>query len=238
MSIGPKLPSLFLSMPHQCSYFADRQASTIFVDPQNPADAHVYNYLLKAGFRRSGELVYRPQCFDCADCVSVRIPVAQFRRRRSQRRITSRNADLEISIVPAGFIEEHFELYKKYQEGRHAESSMNDDNPEHYRDFLFNPLMNTQLVEFRLQQRLICVAVVDPVDDGLSAVYTFYDPEERKRGLGVNAILWQVEKARELNLDYVYLGYWIRNCSKMEYKTDYQPLEGYIGKRWQIIENF
>ncbi len=236
MSVVTQLPTFYISTPHACSYFSDREASTVFVDPQNPADSVTYNYLIRAGFRRSGDLVYRPQCYDCNDCVSVRLPVDSFRPRRNQKRIAAKNSDLDVRIFPGEFHNEHFDLYKKYQEGRHPESSMNDDNPEHYDEFLFYDSIETELVEFRLEGQLLCVAVIDIVADGLSAVYTFYDPDHAKRGLGVNAILWQVEEARRRGKDFVYLGYWISGNDKMQYKTDYSPIEGFIDKKWRLID--
>lgn len=236
MSVITQLPTFYISTPHSCSYFADREASTVFVDPQNPADSVTYDYLIRVGFRRSGDLVYRPQCYDCKDCVSVRLPVEQFLPRRSQKRVMRKNQDLEIHIKPGEYRDEHFALYQKYQQGRHPESSMNDDNPDHYDEFLFYHGIPVELVEFRLHGELMCVAVVDVVADGLSAVYTFYDPEHEKRSLGVNAILWQVAEARRRGKSYVYLGYWIEGNKKMQYKTDYSPIEGFIDKKWQLIE--
>ncbi len=236
MSVITQLPTFYISTPHVCSYFPDREASTVFVDPQNPADTVTYNYLIRVGFRRSGDLVYRPQCYDCNDCVSVRLPVAAFQLRRNQKRIARRNADLQVNIVPGEFRQEHFELYKKYQQGRHPDSSMNDDNPDHYEEFLFYQGIDTELVEFRLGGRLLCVAVTDIVADGLSAVYTFYDPDDARRSLGVNAILWQVEEARKRGKPHVYLGYWIKRHEKMHYKIDYSPVEGFIEKKWRLIE--
>jgi len=236
VSVITQLPTFYISTPHTCSYFAEREASTVFVDPQNPADTVTYNYLIRVGFRRSGDLVYRPQCYDCNDCVSVRLPVAGFQPRRNQQRVARKNQDLEVNILPGEFRHEHFELYKNYQQDRHPESSMNDDNPDHYEDFLFYRGIDTELVEFRLHGRLLCVAVMDLVADGLSAVYTFYDTAYAKRGLGVNAILWQVEEARKRGKPHVYLGYWIKHHEKMHYKIQYSPVEGFIDKKWRLID--
>jgi arginine-tRNA-protein transferase len=234
MTIGQRRPELYLSMPHPCSYLAGRSSTIIFVDPRRALDNEQYGEFVRQGFRRSGDLVYRPYCQDCAACVPVRIPVARFAATRGQRRIRKRNSDLVARERPAAFDPDHFALYRRYIAGRHPGSSMDDPDPERYWGFLVSRQVETVFVEFRYRDSgdLACVAATDLLPDGLSAVYTFFDPDAPRRGLGVFAILWQIEEARRRGLPYVYLGYWIRESPKMSYKSNFQPLETLIAGHW------
>jgi arginine-tRNA-protein transferase len=234
MTIGHRKPELYLSMPHACSYLEGRQSTIVFVDPRHALLPEEYGAFVREGFRRSGDLVYRPYCKDCAACVPVRIPVADFAPTRSQRRVLARNRGMEVRERPAAFDAAHFELYRRYIGGRHAGSSMDDADPDRYRSFLLSRHANTRFIEFRSgpDSMLACVAVTDILTDGVSAVYTFFDPANSRRGLGVNAILWQVEYARRLKLPYVYLGYWIAESPKMTYKSKFRPLEALLGGQW------
>ncbi len=223
----------FLIAPeHECSYLPDQQATTLFVDPQIDIDNETYGLLANLGFRRSGEHVYRPHCASCRSCVSVRIDVSRFRLSRSQRRLLKRNLDLSIEIQPAAFSEEHFELYKSYMQHRHAGSSMDDEDPEHYSRMMLASWCDTRLIVIRHQEHLMAVAITDWLEDGLSAVYTYYDPQVIKRGLGIFSILQQVAIARQHDVRYVYLGYWIAQCDKMAYKSQFSGLEYFNGHRW------
>lgn len=226
-------PSLYLSLPHECGYLPERQATTLFLDPDHVLQRQRYDDFVRAGFRRSGNLVYRPHCQTCQSCVAVRIPVERFQPNRGQRRIWQRNQDLAIDDLSPAFDDEHFQLYRRYLATRHAGGGMDDPTPDKYLDFLVSRHTRTVFHEMRLGGQLMAVAVTDHLGDGLSAVYTFYEPQERRRGLGVFSVLWQVELARVLGLKYVYLGYWISNCDKMAYKTAYRPLEALIDGDWQ-----
>jgi arginine-tRNA-protein transferase len=234
MTVGQRRPELYLSMAHPCSYLAGRASTIIFVDPRRALDNDQYGEFVRQGFRRSGDLVYRPYCQDCAACVPVRIPVSRFVGSRGQRRIWRRNADLIARERPAAFDPDHFALYRRYIAGRHPGSSMDDPDPERYWGFLVSKQVNTVFVEFRHRDAnaLVCVAATDLLPDGLSAVYTFFDPDTSHRGLGVYAVLWQIEEARRRGLSYVYLGYWIRESPKMSYKSNFQPLESLIAGQW------
>lgn len=237
MSGQQKRPDVFLSMPHPCSYLPGRTATTLFIDPRYPLDRHHYAAFTRLGFRRSGDLIYRPHCAGCNACVPVRIPVARFAPNRSQRRIWRRNQDLRISTQPGRFVQEHFDLYVRYQAARHAGGGMDDADPQKYENFLIGRRVETLFYEMRQERRLLGIAVVDRIADGLSAVYTFYDPEETGRGLGTYAVLWQVEQARLLGLPWVYLGYWIGESRKMSYKTNFRPLEAYRNGRWSDLDS-
>jgi arginine-tRNA-protein transferase len=231
--------ALYLTTEHGCSYLDGRQARTLFVDPLARMDVGLYQTLIDQGFRRSGTHVYRPACRDCNRCVPVRIPVDVFRPNRSQRRNWVRTAR-EFSIVATQpvFDPGHFDLYLRYLEHRHSEGSMADDSSvESFSRFLVEPWGGeTCFLELRLGDRLVGIAVTDVLPYGLSAVYTFFDPDLSERGPGTFAILAQIATARRLGLPYVYLGYWIWESPKMAYKANYQPLEAWDGQRWTPLK--
>jgi arginine-tRNA-protein transferase len=206
------------------------------VDTSLSLDASTYSRLAEQGFRRSGDLVYRPHCLLCAACVPVRIPVARFAPDRSQRRVWRANADLAVNSMPAEFDEEHYRLFRRYLAARHDDGGMADSSPEDYAGFLCSRWADTRFVEFRSAKELLAVAVVDRLETGLSAVYTFFDPGHAERGLGTLAVLWQVGEARRLGLDWLYLGFWIEDCRKMSYKQHFRPLEARIGEQWRRFE--
>ena len=227
--------ALYLSAPHQCSYLPDRQSNTLFVDPDTGMDMANYSEMLRFGFRRSGRIVYAPRCEFCTQCVSVRIPVNEFEPRRIQRRIARLNADIDVREQAPGFHPNHYELDQRYTSARHEDGDMADASPEDYLAFLTAPWCNTTFMEFWLDRTLAAVAVTDVTDHGLSAVYTFFDPDLSSRSLGTLAILRQIEHAQRLDLDYVYLGYWIQEARKMAYKVDFRPIELWRAGRWERL---
>lgn len=222
----------FATPPHGCSYLEDRKATTLFVDPAADIDNAMYSALSALGFRRSGRHVYRPHCESCSACIPVRLPVEGFAPRRRQRRIWARNADLTVTLTEPGLTDENYALYARYIIRRHSDGDMFPPSPDQFRSFLLCEWSDTRFAEFRLGDELVAVAVTDRVHDGLSAIYTFYDPDLPQRSLGVHGILWQIDHAIETGRPYVYLGYWIKQCQKMSYKTDYRPLEMFVGERW------
>lgn len=236
MTTQHKTPEVYLSMPHPCSYLPGRVATSMFIDPRYALDGRRYAGYMRLGFRRSGDLVYRPHCRDCSACIPVRVPVARFRPNRGQRRIWQRNRDLAVTARSPAFKQEHFELYLRYQRTRHPGGGMDDPDPQKYVNFLFSRQVQSVFYEMRLGERLVGVAVVDVLPDALSAMYTFYEPEEKHRALGVFAVLWELEEARQRGLAWVYLGYLIRECPKMSYKANYRPLEAYLDGRWVLLE--
>ncbi len=225
----------FVTPLHKCSYLPRQDAITLFADPKASLDHDLYSELSELGFRRSGNYLYRPHCKQCSACIPVRIPVDRFEPSRKQRRVLKYNKDLQINEVPATYNEEHYRLYEKYITAKHADGDMFPPSPEQYESFLLSDWGNTLFYEFRANDQLLAVAVSDLMDNGISAVYTFYDLDHPKRSLGVMAVLWQIERAKALGLPDVYLGYWIKECSKMSYKTEYKPLEMYINNQWQPI---
>lgn len=226
---------LWLTAEHSCSYLEPRLARSAVVHPDFALDGTIYTQLLAQGFRRSGDQVYKPYCHGCQACIPTRVPVKAFVPDRKQRRCLRRNAQTEVVIKPAEFNERHFELYRQYQIARHEKSSASDISREDYVHFLSSRWCDTWFVEFLLEGQLAAVAVVDVLDNALSAVYTFFDSAFDAYSPGVFAVLWQIDSARQLGLDYVYLGFWIEDCRKMRYKTQYQPLQGLIDQQWQSI---
>lgn len=223
----------YSSLPHPCSYLPDREAVTLFVDPEAEMTMSTYQILSQVGFRRSGEHVYRPHCGKCRACVPVRVPVANFVPNRSQRRCLQRNQDVELVVRPADFDTAQFRLYRQYMQARHPGGSMDSNDPQAYRRVISASWSDTLLFEFRQAKKILAVAVVDQCNDSLSAVYTFYDPGESRRSLGVYAVLSQIQQAKESGRDWVYLGYWNPKAPKMDYKTQYQPLEYFDGLLWR-----
>ncbi|EAQ99187.1 arginyltransferase [Congregibacter litoralis] len=234
---------VYTTYPHRCSYLEEEEATTLFIDPRQSVDQTLYSNLSMLGFRRSGNHIYRPHCSHCNACIPARVHVNDFKANRSQRRCLKRNRDLEVTIRTSVSNDESYALYDRYIRARHADGDMYPPDRDQFESFLNNPWDCTEYCEFRAEGRLVAVAVVDMMLDGLSAIYTFFDPDETTRSLGRYAVLWQIERSRSLGLPYVYLGYWIRNCDKMSYKSDYQPLELLINNQWQrstegLIETF
>ena len=225
----------YATQPHSCSYLPEEQATTLFLDPSQPMDVHVYADLSEMGFRRSGDHLYRPHCQNCNACVPARIPVAQFIPNRQQKRIFKRNADLQVQPAKPAFSEEYFELYQRYIEQRHADGDMYPPSRDQFSTFLVRDLPFSRFYEFRLDGRLLAVAVTDLLPNGLSAVYTFYEPEDHA-SYGTYNILWQIQQARELELPYTYLGYWIAESPKMGYKARFFPHERRQHGQWQRHE--
>ena len=229
--------NFFASAPEPCSYLDDRKAISAFANPHIDMDMPTYNTLIQHGFRRSGGYVYRPHCPNCTECISVRVLVKQHQQSRNEKRIMRRNIEIEVGTSKGKFRQEHFDLYKRYMTSRHSDGSMANPSKADYHRFLICDWTDTTFIEFRLNKVLVAVAVSDITDSGLSAVYTFFDPDHNDRSLGHFAILTQIEQAKARDLEYLYLGYWIKDCKKMRYKNRYKPLEGFINDQWQDITN-
>jgi leucyl-tRNA---protein transferase len=228
---------LFHTPEHACGYWPERQARDLVFDPGDPRLAQLYPTALGWGFRRSGNLIYRPHCRGCRACVAVRIPVAEFRPDRSQRRCLARNADLETRVCPAERTPEHFALYQRYLAARHPGGGMDGHGTAEFDQFLVSAWGQCRFLEIRTGQphgsgELLAVAVTDVVADALSAVYTFFSPEAADRSLGTFAILQQLAWAQRNGKRHLYLGYWIDGHRKMAYKRRYRPLESFDGHGW------
>ncbi|MDX1444167.1 MAG: arginyltransferase [Gammaproteobacteria bacterium] len=223
----------FMTPEHECSYYDDRLARTVFGDPHQQPDRRAQTELARHGFRRSGRFMYRPECHGCNACIPSRIPVAAFRPSRSQRRNLRDNADLDVSMSAPYCNDFLLSFYNRYQEHRHPEGQMLASNAAQFSDFLLSPWADTSFLEAREGNQLKAVAVFDRFEDSLSAIYTFFDPAELHRGLGVFMILQLLERARRENLDWLYLGYWLPRHPKMAYKERFRPLEILVASEWR-----
>jgi arginine-tRNA-protein transferase len=203
--------------------------------PSHLIDGGAYGELVQAGFRRSGAFTYRPYCDHCRACVPVRIVTAGFEANRTQRRIRKKHTALDACVLDLKYNAEHYGLYLRYQAARHAGGGMDQDSREQYRHFLLQSNVDTRLVEFREDGELRMVSIIDELQDGLSSVYTFFDPDMAGASYGTYNILWQIERCRSRGLPYLYLGYWIEQSRKMAYKINFQPIEGLINSRWQRL---
>jgi len=209
---------------------------SLFTDPDYPMSPALYSKLVDMGFRRSGEHVYRPYCNLCKACMPSRLDVYKFRMSRSQKRTFNKNQDLDINRFPPTFNTERFKLYRRYVSQRHTGGDMDIPEPSRYQSFISSSWCKTVFYEYRLGEKLLAVSVVDILSNGLSAFYTFFDPDYRERGLGTYSVLWLIEEAKRLELRWIYLGYWIEHCTKMEYKSKFKPLEVFSNQRWERLD--
>ncbi|MBK8814348.1 MAG: arginyltransferase [Methylococcaceae bacterium] len=227
---------LFLTEKHPCSYLDGKNAQPAFVHPAFGMTAAIYSELIKQGFRRSGDEVYSPHCPDCSACIPARLSVREFLPSRSQKRCMQKNSHTQVAVKPPVFNKGHYEMFLRYQTTRHQDGSMAKSGKKDYINFLKSNWCDTHFVEFSINGELAAIAVVDDLGDSLSAVYTFFDPKFSAYGLGVYAVLWQIEWAKTLQRDYLYLGFWIKQCRKMSYKNNYQPLQILKDKQWITAE--
>ena len=220
-----------------CPYLDARMSSNLLIDPEFSVTPDIYDFLLAKGFRRSAEIVYRPACPGCNECKSSRIPVRQFKSSRSQRRAWTRvEKDIKYRPCKASFSDEHYQLYLKYTQHRHSDSEMSQSSKKSYMNFLTSSWSDTIFLEIYLKKKLLAVAVTDRQPSSLSALYTFFDPEMEKFSPGVLSILTQLKLAAELKLDWLYLGYWIKDSTKMSYKLNYKPIQFFENGQWHFLE--
>ncbi|MDP3743191.1 MAG: arginyltransferase [Methylotenera sp.] len=224
----------YVTTSYDCGYLPNKLAQSLIATPQHLVNTQVYSSLIQQGFRRSGKFAYRPHCENCQACVPVRVILQDFSPNRSQKRAFKQHQNLTTTILPVAFHEEHYALYSAYQRARHSDDKLTSplDDSAQYQSFLCQSNVESVLVEFRENNQLKMVSVIDIVSDGISAVYTFYDTTETKASYGTYNVLWQIEWAKSFNLPYLYLGYWIKDSQKMAYKQNYKPLEWLIDGKW------
>jgi arginine-tRNA-protein transferase len=225
----------YATAPYPCSYLPDRAARSQVATPSHLIDSRVYGELVRLGFRRSGAFTYRPYCDHCHACIPVRVPSAEFRASRSQRRALRDHGTLTVVRRELAYDAAHYALYLRYQRSRHPGGGMDQDSREQYQHFLLHSNVATDLYEFRDRGELRIVSLVDRLVDGLSSVYTFFEPTPAGASYGTYSILWQIQRCRDLGLPYLYLGYWIEESHKMSYKATFRPIEGLVGGAWRPL---
>ena len=233
------IPQFYITAPAPCPYIEGREERKVFTSLVGPTADHLHNQLIQDGFRRSQSIAYKPACETCDACVSVRIRVDDFQPSRSFKRIQQRNRDVHTEFTPSVATSEQYSVLRAYLDTRHADGGMADMSVHDYTGMVEETATTTNLVEYRIGARLsaaprplIACALTDTLDDGLSMVYSFFEPDRSDRSLGTYMILDHIRQAQKRGLPYVYLGYWIADCGKMDYKRRFKPLEALTRGKW------
>jgi len=232
----PNQLQFYLTIPSPCPYLPDRMERKIFTQLDPLDGPHLNNYLTHAGFRRSQNVIYRPACETCRECRSLRVDVQAFKRGKSFKRTVKRNSDILIETKYAVATAEQFDLLQRYLNHRHAGGGMSSMDFERYGMMVEECASETEITEFRMQDgTLIAAMLVDHLSDGMSLVYSFYDPDEEHRSLGNFMILTHIDLCRDLGMPYLYLGYWVPDSPKMSYKARFRPAEILTYAGWKTL---
>lgn len=223
---------LLLSQEHNCSYLDGKMACSTFVDPSCKLTTAIYTKLIMQGFRRNGDIAYKPCCQKCISCVPSRLVVSKFAINRSQKRCWKKNRNTQVIVKSACFEQEHYDMYLRYQAIRHDNGSAVNSSPQDYIGFLKSSWCESRFIEFLIEGELAAVAVIDELEDSWSAVYTFFEPKFADHSLGVYAVLWEIDQLQKQKREFLYLGFWIKACKKMTYKSNYQPMQLLIDNQW------
>ena len=235
--MSPRTVPLFGSRLRACPYLPGREERNVIAELNGPDPQGLYEAAVQAGFRRSHDIIYRPACPGCDACIPIRVAIGRFRPRRSLARVWRRNAALAATVAPPRATLEQYALFSSYQTRRHPGGGMDGMGFHEFRELMESSPVGTFSVEFRdAQDGLQAVMLADEAGDGLSAVYSFFDPDDATRGLGTFMVLWLIEHARARNLPHVYLGYWIEGSAKMSYKGRFRPLEALGPAGWGPFE--
>ena len=238
----PTIPQFYVTAPQPCPYLAGRMERKLFTALQGDQAEAMNDTLSKQGFRRSQNVLYRPSCADCAACLSARIRVADFQPSRSQRRVLNRNRDLHRRVTSAWATEDQYDLFRRYLDSRHADGGMADMDVFEFAAMIEETPVRTRVLEYigpgpDGRRQLLGVCLSDVLEDGLSLVYSFFDPAQSAQSLGSYMILDQVALARQVGLPYVYLGYWVPGSPKMDYKARFAALEIYHDGAWRPLDD-
>lgn len=249
MSIEQRhFPQFYLTPEGECPYLPDRRERKVFTHLIGKDAPKLNDQLTHGGFRRSQNIAYRPACEGCQACVSVRVRVDEFKPTKSFRRTVSRNSDISGYPCGANATPEQYSLFRTYIDSRHGNGGMADMTVQDYAAMIEDTFVDTRVVEYRLRPEislagpdmrkgpLVAAALSDVLDDGLSMIYSFFEPTEFNRGLGTFMILDHIERARRLGLPYLYLGYWVRGSAKMDYKQRFKPQEHLTEDGWEVVK--
>ncbi len=235
----PIAPQFYVTAPQPCPYLEGRMERKLFTSLQGDNSEALNNSLSQQGFRRSQNVLYRPSCAECSACLSARIDVSRFAPTRSQKRTSKRNTYLQRRATSPWATEDQYALFRRYLDSRHAEGGMADMDVFEFAAMVEETPIRSRVVEYASPglEELTAVSLTDVLEDGLSMVYSFYDPTLPKQSLGTYMILDHIEIAREAGLPYVYLGYWVPGSPKMDYKVKFAGLEVFQGGRWNPMDD-
>lgn len=235
---GLQFPQFYVTAAGECPYLPGHEERKVFTELTGFDSTSLNDALGRVGFRRSQGVAYRPACENCSACISVRVVAKEYKPSKSMKKVLKINRDIKVNILPPEVTKEQYYLLNQYLNSRHSDGSMVDMSFEEYKEMVESSTVSTHLIEFRrmIDDKLMGVALTDEMSDGLSMVYSFFDPTETDRGLGNFLILKHIEYCQEHNHPYIYLGYWIQDSPKMAYKARFEPIEKLGPNGWKVIK--